>query len=254
LADLFNSQGYNAYAYHSKLSTKERERIMEDFRNNKVEIMFSVSALIAGFDMPDIECGLFMRPTKRARTYLQAIGRIIRKDTDPYSLKNGNGAIWIDAAQVTSTHGLYDEPYDFTISDDKKLKKYKNSRKKPYITYIAQQSKSDISFIVNSSSLERIKKDIEGSNSLEALIAQYDAENEDIENLISLGFHIASKVGLQSSAKGQIFVLQTVVPYIEDEGGSFNAIKTRMRNIIKQGKKLASLHYFPAYLKENMYG
>jgi superfamily II DNA or RNA helicase len=253
LADYFNSQGYSAYAYHSKLSIKERERIMEDFRNNKVEIMFSVSALIAGFDMPDIECGIMMRPTKRVRTYLQAIGRIMRKDTNPTSYKSQSGAIWLDAAQITSEHGLYDKPYDFKISDAKKLKKYKNSRKEPYITYMAKQTESDCVFRVTESSLEDTKTKIEGSSSLEALIARYDAENEDIRNLISIGFKIARKIGLPATAKVEDFVCQTVVPYIEDEFGNFKAIKTRMRNIIKDGKKLASLHYFPKFLKENMY-
>ena len=240
---LFVSNGIKAAAYHSKLSTKVREQLMQDFKDNKIEVMFSVSSLIAGFDMPDIQAGIMMRPTKRVRTYLQAVGRILRLSPGKEE------AIWIDAAKITQDHGLYDNPYDFTIEDPFKLKEYKQKRSESYINaYVKKHHRDKMLTRVTESKLKTFKKAIEGDSSLEGLIARYDACN-NITVLLGLGFKIAKQLGQPSSSKTLHFVMETCVPYVE-EGGSLKAIKTRMRNIIKDGKKLASLHYFPKWLKE----
>jgi len=243
MRDLFIANGCVAEAYHSKMPTKLRNAAMHDFRVNAIEVMISVSSLIAGFDMPDIECGVMCRPTKRARTYLQAVGRILR-----LSPKKEN-AIWIDAAQITSDHGLYDVPYDFTIENPFELKKYKQKRSEPYLSaYVKKHHRDNYLTRVTESKLKTFKKAIEGDSSLEGLIARYDACN-DIVPLLGLGFKIAKLLGQPSSSKTLHFVMETCVPYVV-EGGSLKAIKTRMRNVIKDGKKLASLHYFPKWLKE----
>ncbi len=248
MANVFTANGVIAKEYHSKMSTKERESAMSSFRDNTIEVMISVSSLIAGFDMPDIECGIMCRPTKRARTYLQAIGRILRLHPDPLHNKN-DGAVWIDAAKVTQDHGLYDIPYDFSITDPYELKKYKQKRAEPYISNICKNNvSSELLTIVNSSVLEAAKKRIEGDTSIEGLITRYDACT-DIRKVLALGYSISRILGTPIPTKTQRFIEETCVPYVR-EGGSLKAIKTRMRNIIKDGKKLAALHYFPKWLKE----
>ena len=247
-AETFSNNGIKAEAYHSKMSPKDREYAMENFKVGSIEVMVSVSSLIAGFDMPDIECGIMCRPTKRVRTYLQAIGRILRLHPDPLHNKH-DGAIWIDAAKVTQEHGLYDVPYNFSITDSYELKEYKTKRAEPYISNICKKNTAtEYLTIINSSVLEAAKVRIEGDTSLEGLIERYEAAT-DIRKLLALGYQISRALGKPVTVKTQHFIEETCVPYVKD-GGSLKAIKTRMRNIIKDGKKLAALHYFPKWLRE----
>jgi len=242
MRDLFNDNGIVASEYHSKMTQAVRQVNMDAFKDGLIEVMISVSSLIAGFDMPDIECGIMCRPTKRARTYLQAVGRILRLHPSKES------AIWIDAAQITSEHGLYDNPYNFKIDDKYELKKYKQSRRYGYMKSFIKEPTTSCLKKVTKSRLEAHKAKIEGDSSLEGLIERYDA-CMDIGSLLVLGFRIAKLLGQPSTNKTLVFVEETCIPYVR-EGGSLKAIKTRMRNIIKDGKKLAALHYFPEWLKE----
>lgn len=57
----------------------ERQRIVEDFKNGKVEIICNVNIFSEGFDCPDIEFILLARPTKSLALYLQQVGRGLRK-------------------------------------------------------------------------------------------------------------------------------------------------------------------------------
>ena len=241
LRDTFREAGFKAQAYHSKMTATQRKDEMNLFRDNLTEVMISVSSLIAGFDMPDIECGIMCRPTKRARTYLQAVGRILRLHKDK------EGAIWIDAAKVTSDHGLYNNPYDFTISDHLELKKYKQKRAEPYLSAFVKKNKNSKHLTsVTEKHLKSFKSAIEKDSSPEALNERFKAcmEVKELMNLLEKIAKVASKHGFSKE-----FVSETVVPYV-NEGGSIKAIKTRAGNILNQGKKLNSLHYFPKWLKE----
>jgi superfamily II DNA or RNA helicase len=56
----------------------ERERIYQEYRDHKVQMLMSVMALTEGFDMPQAEiCGLF-RPTENTSLYQQMVGRVSR--------------------------------------------------------------------------------------------------------------------------------------------------------------------------------
>lgn len=56
----------------------DRERIYQDYRDRKVQMLMSVMALTEGFDMPQAEvCGVF-RPTENPALFQQMVGRISR--------------------------------------------------------------------------------------------------------------------------------------------------------------------------------
>jgi len=75
----FNKNGYISEILTSKTSKFEREKILEDFKNKKSEILCVVDILNEGIDIPNINLLLFLRPTFSSTVFTQQIGRGLRK-------------------------------------------------------------------------------------------------------------------------------------------------------------------------------
>jgi len=101
IAEALKSDGYNAIAYHSKKSKQQNQRVLESFRNNApftgsdediegrhlfndqldsswnapVQCLVSINKLAIGFDVPDIQLGVILRPSKIRSLMVQIIGR-----------------------------------------------------------------------------------------------------------------------------------------------------------------------------------
>ena len=58
--------------------TKERKQIIADFKSGKVKTVFNVGALVAGFDFPELDCVILLRPTRSLVLYNQIVGRLVR--------------------------------------------------------------------------------------------------------------------------------------------------------------------------------
>ena len=56
----------------------EREALIADFRAGRVQCLVTVLALSTGFDVPDVDCILWCRPTKSLVLYVQGMGRGVR--------------------------------------------------------------------------------------------------------------------------------------------------------------------------------
>ena len=78
LKDKFKEFGINAEVVTSKTPKRDREKILEDFKNNEIQVLINVEILTTGFDEPSVECLLMARPTKTLRLYLQMVGRGLR--------------------------------------------------------------------------------------------------------------------------------------------------------------------------------
>ena len=230
-----------AMAFHSGMTQKYRDNVMKMHKDGVFPVLVSVMALAVGYDAPDIECGIMCRPTKTLRLYLQCVGRIMR-------LFDGKDeAIWIDAAKVTETHGLYDIERDFTITNLKDLKAEKKKNSVPEINYIANRCKDD-AVIITLEGIEAVKDKIANDSSLEGLLTRYDI-SEDMRELLILSSKINNLIGGQKLADKQIdWILKEVEPAIEEFG--LKPFKTRLKNIIKKGTKPAALKFFPAWLRE----
>ena len=75
----FNKNGYISKVLTSKTSKFEREKILEDFKNKRSEILCVVDILNEGIDIPNINLLLFLRPTFSSTIFTQQIGRGLRK-------------------------------------------------------------------------------------------------------------------------------------------------------------------------------
>lgn len=78
LCEAFCEKGLKAVAIDSDTDIEDRERMIEDFKQNKIDIICNVDIFSEGFDCPDIEFVQLARPTKSLSLYLQQVGRGLR--------------------------------------------------------------------------------------------------------------------------------------------------------------------------------
>lgn len=63
---------------HSKTPTKDREKIIQDFKDLKTKVVINVNVLSVGFDHPQLDTIITARPTMSIGIYYQQIGRGVR--------------------------------------------------------------------------------------------------------------------------------------------------------------------------------
>ena len=79
LAETFKKQGIRAdYVASSRHDDKRRSDILQDFRNNKLDVLISVDILTEGFDLPNIQTVFLARPTGSEILMRQMVGRGMR--------------------------------------------------------------------------------------------------------------------------------------------------------------------------------
>ena len=54
---------------------QERQDLIQDFRDGHIDCLVTVLALSVGFDVPDVDCIIWCRPTKSPVLYVQGMGR-----------------------------------------------------------------------------------------------------------------------------------------------------------------------------------
>lgn len=78
-------------------SAAPRETIYSMARSGQVNGLVGVGVFTTGFDMPEVGCGLMLRPTKSASLYCQMMGRMQRPhptDTRPAIILDQGGNCW----------------------------------------------------------------------------------------------------------------------------------------------------------------
>lgn len=108
VAEEFRSAGYNAMHFDGNTPKKERERIVQAYRDGDITILCNVDLISVGFDMPDIECAILLRPTQSTALYIQQASRALRK-------KEGKTAVILDHVGNYARHGLPDDDHEWTL-------------------------------------------------------------------------------------------------------------------------------------------
>ena len=72
------NRGFNAQSFHGDMTATQRQNIIEDFRNNKTEIIFATNAFGMGIDIPDIRVVVHFMLPESLEQYYQEIGRAAR--------------------------------------------------------------------------------------------------------------------------------------------------------------------------------
>lgn len=78
VAGKFIDDGISAVEVDSKTPAKKRDKIMERFRSGEITVMVNVDLVSEGFNVPDCQCVIMLRPTKSLVLYLQQAMRCMR--------------------------------------------------------------------------------------------------------------------------------------------------------------------------------
>lgn len=111
-AILQNGHGIAASVVTGDTPKAEREHLIAEFRAGRIRCLITVLALATGFDVPDVDCILWLRPTQSPVLYVQGAGRGLR-------IADGKtDCLWLDFSDTTERLGPVD-----TIKGRKRSKK-----------------------------------------------------------------------------------------------------------------------------------
>jgi len=253
LAAEFRAIGIEAEAYHSKLTKVQSRAVMDRFKKNKLQVMVSVNKVLVGFDDPSIECGVACRPTKTRRVWQQACGRMIRL------FEGKKNAILLDCAQWTAEHGFYDENYHPPELNDKEaLKKEKARLEVKVMKLIAGEKPTEVTRKIVDYKIEELdkKKARIPELSVKDLLAIYETSQRPLE-ILRVAFEMnRRKVGTTYTKPNVQFISKEwdymISEYPQFKTRLLKTLRTMAKNKVSQGKKLAALHYTPAWLREQV--
>lgn len=97
---------------------QERDEIIRKFREGTIRILSNVNLIGEGFDCPDCDCVILLRPTMSTSLYIQQSMRCLRP-------AEGKRAIIYDLVGNVFRHGLPDEDRQWSLS--KKMRQHKNT-------------------------------------------------------------------------------------------------------------------------------
>ncbi len=79
---VFNDAGIKAATVLGTTTTSDRDSAVQDLREGRVQVVFTVDVFNEGVDVPAINTVLFLRPTESSTVFLQQLGRGLRRASD----------------------------------------------------------------------------------------------------------------------------------------------------------------------------
>jgi DNA repair protein RadD len=113
---LLNLNGISAKSITGKTSKKIRENTILDFKKKKFIALVSVDALTTGFNAPNVDCMICLRPTQSSALWVQMVGRAMR------TYPGKDNALLLDYGGNIARHGAIDK-----IQPPKKNRKKKKN-------------------------------------------------------------------------------------------------------------------------------
>ena len=120
-AAAFCDAGIRAKHIDGDTPKNERDRIISDFRKGEITILCNVDLISEGFDVPDCECSILLRPTHSLTLYIQQSMRCMR-------YREGKRAIIIDHVGNYARHGMPDDDREWTLAKKEKRKRAETER------------------------------------------------------------------------------------------------------------------------------
>lgn len=78
MAEMFTSKGIPSAALVADVGEEKRSAFLADFKAGRITFLFTVDILNEGFDVPEVNAVLFLRPTDSLTVFLQQLGRGLR--------------------------------------------------------------------------------------------------------------------------------------------------------------------------------
>lgn len=123
MAAAFRKAGIEAAHIDGATPLAERQKIIDNFRRGALDILCNVDLISEGFDIPDCECAILLRPTKSLTLYIQQSMRCMR-------YKPGKRAVIIDHVGNYARFGMPDDDRSWTL-DKKAEKQHKHETDNP---------------------------------------------------------------------------------------------------------------------------
>ncbi len=111
----FNMAGIEAAHIDGSTPKPERQHIIESFRRGAIDILCNVDLISEGFDVPDCECAILLRPTQSLTLYIQQSMRCMR-------YKPRKRAVIIDHVGNYARFGMPDAERQWSLNAKKKGK------------------------------------------------------------------------------------------------------------------------------------
>ncbi len=231
LNEYFSSTGVKSDVVFS--SRVDRSKVIQRFIDNKIQVIFNVGILVAGFDDKQVECIVFANPTKILRRYLQQCGRGLR------IAPNKIQCIMLDCADIVRQHGFCNDLRYFRpkqrLADSCTVKQCpecgaiveKTISICPYCGYEFTEIDEQCNNSTNKKNIQRLEKAFSMQNEIKKQIAELVEER-----------------GYKNGYKWFLFIdcLKTKRP-TESSIQFFKRKITKLNKIKNKGWKLASLKY-----------
>ena len=117
IVEKYCQEGISAEHIDANTPKKEREQILQRFRNGDFQVLSNVDIVSEGFDVPDCEAVQLARPTKSLALYLQQVGRRMRP-----SPRKEEGIV-LDNAGLWLEHGFCQQDRVWTLRGKKRRKR-----------------------------------------------------------------------------------------------------------------------------------
>lgn len=114
MAQEFQNNGINAVHFDGNTPKNERTEIIKKFRNKEIQILCNVDLISVGFDCPDVDCCILLRPTMSTALYIQQSNRALR-------YREGKTAIILDHVNNFERHGLPDDEREWSLTEKMKV-------------------------------------------------------------------------------------------------------------------------------------
>jgi superfamily II DNA or RNA helicase len=115
IADQFVLAGINAVHFDGNTNQRKRDIIVERFKRGDIQVLCNVDLISVGFDVPDCECCILLRPTMSTALYIQQAMRCLRP-------KDGKKAIIIDHVGNYNRFGLPTDDREWSLTTKTKAK------------------------------------------------------------------------------------------------------------------------------------
>ena len=106
IAEMLQDMGLRAKAVHSKMPTHERDEIIADLKSGELDAVVNNNILTTGFDCPEIDMIVVLRPTQSTVLWVQMLGR----GTRPCPWINKENCLVLDFAGNTKRLGPINDP------------------------------------------------------------------------------------------------------------------------------------------------
>lgn len=117
ICQMFNDNGIKAVHMDAKTPEKERQKLINEFEEGKVQILCNCNLISEGITLPSASVGLLLRPTLSLPLYIQQSCRVLTP-------VEGKKAIIIDYVNNVQRHGMPTQDRNWSL--DSKVVEYDN--------------------------------------------------------------------------------------------------------------------------------